>query len=396
MGRAGPSGSARPSPGSPRAARGSRRARSRSSATGRSPSPSSTGRRPSPRTRTCSSVSMPNSRTLSALVDTATKCFATAASSCEPRQQPVPGRPGVGQRLEGRERLAADDEQRLGGVEVHRGRRGCRRRRRWTRTGTRRARSEYWRRASVAIAGPRSEPPMPMLITLRIGLPGEPGPLAVADAHREGGHPVEHRVDVGDDVLAVDDQPLARGRAQGRVQDRPILGRVDALAREHRRPPLLDAVRPRATVQQELDRVGGRPMLRVVEEDARALGHHPARPVRVRGEQVAQVDVPQHRVVEREGLPLGGLVDRRLVGAHGLEAYARAIDRSACDRADERPTARGSAARRTDATRITLSGASGPRIARVGWLSVPWPDRDEIPRRLRGNHANRRRPASVS
>ena len=37
-----------------------------------------------------------------------------------------------------------------------------------------RARSEYWRRASVAIAGPRSEPPMPMLITFRIGFPVNP------------------------------------------------------------------------------------------------------------------------------------------------------------------------------------------------------------------------------
>ena len=78
------SGSARPSSGSPPAARGSRPGRWRSSATARWPSPSSTGRRPSPRTRTCSSVSMPNSRTFSALVLTATKWRATAASSRSP------------------------------------------------------------------------------------------------------------------------------------------------------------------------------------------------------------------------------------------------------------------------------------------------------------------------
>ena len=46
-------GSARPWPGSPRASRGSRRGRSRSSGSARLRSPSSSGRRPSPRTRTC-------------------------------------------------------------------------------------------------------------------------------------------------------------------------------------------------------------------------------------------------------------------------------------------------------------------------------------------------------
>ena len=273
-------------------------------------------------------VSMPNSRTLSALVDTATKCFATAASSCSLDNSQLPGRPGVGQGLEGRERLAADDEQRLGGIEVPRG------------------------RADVDAVDVRHEPERAREIRVlaqglgrhrgsEVGaadadvdhvpdrLPREPGPLVVADAHREGGHPIEDRMDLGDDVLAVDEQALARGRTQGRVEDRPILGRVDALSREHRRPPLLDPCRL-GDLHQEIDRVRGRPMLRVVEEDPRALGHHPARPVRVRGEQVAQVDVPQHGVVERERLPLGGLVDRRLVGAHGLGAYTALAPLAPC------------------------------------------------------------------
>ena len=74
-------GSARPSRGSRRASRGSGRGRSRASSRGRSPSPSSSGRRPSPRSRTCCRCRCRTSATSSALVETATKCLATAASS---------------------------------------------------------------------------------------------------------------------------------------------------------------------------------------------------------------------------------------------------------------------------------------------------------------------------
>ena len=140
----------------------------------------------------------------------------------QPRQQPVAGGPRVGQRLERRERLAADDEQRLGGIEVHRGLADVRRRRRCDTNRNVRARSEYWRRASVAIAGPRSEPPMPMLITFRIGLPGEPGPLVVADPHRERGHPVEDRMD-----LARRRPGRRRSGARSRAPAGPCAGRPD-------------------------------------------------------------------------------------------------------------------------------------------------------------------------
>src|SRR4026207_427232 len=83
------------------------------------------------------SVSMPNFATSSAFVDTATKCFATAASSPraagarprdavlgggrragERRARPVTRRVRVGHRLERRERLRRDDEQRLVGGEI--------------------------------------------------------------------------------------------------------------------------------------------------------------------------------------------------------------------------------------------------------------------------------------
>ena len=63
-------------------------------------------------------VSMPNFATSAALVETATKCLATACSSPSARQRPGARRAGVGHRLQRGEGLRRDDEQRLGRVEV--------------------------------------------------------------------------------------------------------------------------------------------------------------------------------------------------------------------------------------------------------------------------------------
>ena len=73
---------------------------------------------------------------------------------------------------------------------------------------------------------------MPMLTTLRIRFPVWPS-IAAADAVREVGHLVEHGMDLRHDVLAVDDDRAPVGRAQGDVQDGPLLGDVDLLAAEH-------------------------------------------------------------------------------------------------------------------------------------------------------------------
>ncbi len=65
--------------------------------------------------------------------------------------EPGPGRAGVGQRLDRRERLRRDDEQRLGRVEVGEGVGDRRRRRRWTRSGTT---SSGWRERAAAPGRP--------------------------------------------------------------------------------------------------------------------------------------------------------------------------------------------------------------------------------------------------
>ena len=50
----------------------------------------------------------------------------------------------------------------------------------------------------------------------------------------------QHLVDLRHDVLAVDAIDLVRRGAERDVQHRPVLGDVDRLAGEHRRPVLLD------------------------------------------------------------------------------------------------------------------------------------------------------------
>jgi hypothetical protein len=61
---------------------------------------------------------------------------------------------------------------------------------------------------------------MPMLTTVSISLAGDALPLAGADLVGEGVHLVEHLVDVGDDVLAVDDELGVAGGGAARCAAR--------------------------------------------------------------------------------------------------------------------------------------------------------------------------------
>ncbi len=104
------------------------------------------------------------------------------------------------------------------------------------------------------------------------------------------GHAVEHFVDLGDDVDTVDhERPLAR-HAQGDVQDRPVLRRVDPVAAEHRLRALREA-RFLGELEKEAQRLVGDAVLRVVEVDADALGGQALAAGCVLGEQVAEMHV---------------------------------------------------------------------------------------------------------
>ena len=135
-------------------------------------------------------------------------------------------------------------------------------------------------------------------------------PLARADAVGEGGHPVEHRVHLGHDVLAVDDdrRRLAASRSATCSTARssvtlicsPRNIAVDALAQAG----LL------GQLHQQRERLVGDPVLRVVEVQAGAFRGQPLAPVRVRGEQVPDVRRRDLLVVRLESLPGGARAQR--------------------------------------------------------------------------------------
>ena len=108
-------------------------------------------------------------------------------------------------------------------------------------------------------------------------------------------------MDLLDDVLPVDDErPVAR-HPQGDVKDGAVLGRVDVLAAEHRLTALGEPGLRREGGEQG-DRLVGDPVLRVVEVEAHGLGGQALPPVRIGGEQVAEVHARDLGVVALERL----------------------------------------------------------------------------------------------
>ena len=98
-------------------------------------------------------------------------------------------------------------------------------------------------------------------------LAGVPFPFSAADAVGEGCHLVEHLVDAGNNVLAIDNDGFAFGGSQGDVQDGAFLGDVDFFSAEHG----VDAL-PQAgflgQLEEELAGFLGDAVLGVVEEEA--------------------------------------------------------------------------------------------------------------------------------
>ena len=173
------------------------------------------------------------------------------------------------------------------------------------------------------MTGPRSDPPMPMLTTLRIGLPVCPVQAPLAHAIGEVRHPVEHGVHLGHDVLAVDQDRRAARRAQRHVEHGPFLRDVDLLAAEHG----VDAG-AQAAVLREADeqrqRVLGDPVLRIIEIDARGLRGQPFAASRIAREQLAQMHGADVPMVLFERLP-GRLVGESAGSDSGHDARRRTV-----------------------------------------------------------------------
>ena len=189
----------------------------------------------------------------------------------ERAQAPGARRMGVGQRLERREGLRADDEQRLLGIEVARG---------FLEVGAVDVGDEAEGHVAPAVMTQRlvghhraevgaADADIDDVADALAGVARASAPLRTCS--RESRHALEHRVHLGHDVDAVDQDPLARRRPQGDVQDGALLGHIDFLAAEHRfdarragRIPRQGAVAAR--IVSSVDAV-----LRVVEIEARGF-----------------------------------------------------------------------------------------------------------------------------
>ena len=246
---------------------------------------------------------MPNFATASALVETATKWLATAASSPSRLEQPGASRVRVGQRLERREGLRGDDHERLLGVA------GLQRERE---VGGIDVRDEVeaqlgggvgaqglvgHRRAEVRAADPDVDhvPDAPA---------GVPAPGAGAHALGEVAHLGEDGVDLRHDVLAVGHDRRALGRAQRDVEHRPVLGDVDVLAGEHRVGALAHTARLGERDEQP-ERLGRHAVLGVVQVQAAGLERHALPAVGVGAEELAQMQRRDLALVGGQRLPLG-------------------------------------------------------------------------------------------
>jgi len=97
-------------------------------------------------------------------------------------------------------------------------------------------------------------------------------------------------VHLGHDVDAVGEDPLALWRAQGGVQNRALLGRVDFLAAEHR----FDAPSQAALLgeaQQQPERLRVDAVLRVVEVKSGGFRREALAAPGILGEELAQVQI---------------------------------------------------------------------------------------------------------
>ncbi len=206
----------------------------------------------------------------------------------QPGQQPVTGGGGVGQRLEGGERLGADDEEcRLrvevvrGGVEVDRVdvRHEAAGQPRLGVVGQ--GQGGHGRaqvRAADADVDDRGDP-----------LARGPGPGPVADAVGEVPHLAQHRLHVADDVLPVDVQDrLPGGMRSATCSTARSSVVLMCVAGEHGVAVLLRP-RPPGQVHEEPQGLVGHPLLRVVEHEVGRSRRHARRPLGVVGEEVAQV-----------------------------------------------------------------------------------------------------------
>ncbi len=161
------------------------------------------------------------------------------------------------------------------------------------------------------MTGPRSEPPMPILITFFTLLAGETLPRARAHAVGERRHLVQHRMHFRNHVYAVGKNLLRLRRAQRHMQHRPVLRQIDLFAAEHGITPFLKA-RLFRQFDQQLDGLVSDAVFRIIEEQSLGLDGKARSAPRIFCKKVAQMNLAH----------LGGVLFKRLPGGQrGQRSY---------------------------------------------------------------------------
>jgi hypothetical protein len=229
-------------------------------------------------------------------------------------ERPLARRARVRHRLESRERLRRHDEERLGGIQPER---------RLVEVGPVHVRDESEAQAAVREVlqrlvghdGSEVRAADADVDHVADALAGVAGPLPAPHALRERRHAVQHPVDVRYDVVAVHEDRLAARRAEGDVEDGAVLRHVDPVAAKHRVDPLAQAA-VAGERDEEPDGLVGDAVLRVVEEEAGALGGQALPAAGVAREQVAEVLGAVLLEVLLQGFPGGAVRETGSVG-HG-------------------------------------------------------------------------------
>ena len=180
---------------------------------------------------------------------------------------------GVGHGLQRREGLGGDDEQRLRGIEIAH------------RLGEIRAidiGDEAERHVALAVVPERlvghdgtevraADADIDHIADAlaRMALPG-----AAAHAISEIRHPVQHGMDLGHHILAVDEDRGAARRAQGHMQHGALLRDVDLVAAEHGVDALAQAGLL-GELKQQAQRLVGDPVLGIVEIEPGGFDRQP-------------------------------------------------------------------------------------------------------------------------
>ena len=134
-------------------------------------------------------------------------------------------------------------------------------------------------------------------------------PRTTANLLSEARHFIEHFMDSGNDVFAINNNLFALRCTQRNVEYGAVLGDVDLLAGKHRLNAGLESGFF-GELKQQLERLISQAILGVIEEDAAELCREPITTRRVPGEQVFQGHVLHLAVVGGECLPGGTLCQR--------------------------------------------------------------------------------------